>query len=398
MHTTQNMSKLLFLVILMAGVGQMTQTMYVPAIGDMAESFGVRAGELQAVMAAYLTAYGLTQFIYGPLSDRFGRKPVLMAGMSIYLLGSAFALWAPTLSLFLIASFIQGAGTGCCGAMCRTIPRDCYEGDDLQRANSLVSMGIIFSPLLAPVLGGWMTTTFGWTAIYQFLALLGLAVTLILMTMLGETLPVEQRTTQPVAARYKEVLSNKGFQGHIVCLVATFSGIAIYEAAAGVLFGGVLGLSPSVVSILFILPLPGYLIGSWSSQTLVRRFGRHTSLLIGMGTLFAGALTILLAGLALSANAASLVIGGVLYFYGAGLVFPIATTAALTPFPRLAGTAGAVMGGMQNLGAGLTTLMVATLPAKDQISLGAALMVMASIAIVGMIRVQRTHPPLAVAS
>ncbi|WP_202819727.1 multidrug efflux MFS transporter EmrD [Thaumasiovibrio subtropicus] len=398
MHASTGMAKLLFLVILMAGVGQMTQTMYVPAIGEMASVFGVPVGQLQAVMAAYLTSYGLTQFIYGPLSDRFGRKPVLMLGMAIFLCGSVLAISVNDFTLFLVASFIQGAGTGCCGAMCRTVTRDCYEGDDLQKANSLVSMGVIFSPLIAPVLGGWLATHWGWLTIYQFLLGFGICVTLVLMSQFPETLPAEKRIAQPVITRYKTVLSSRRFQGYILCLVAAFAGIAIYEAALGVLLGGVLQLSPQVVSILFILPLPGYLAGSWLSGALTRNVGADKGMVVGIIALVIGALVILATGLTIGVNAASLVIGGTFYFAGAGLTFPIATTAALAPFPQQAGTAGAIMGGMQNLGAGLATLAVAMFPAQDQNTLGLAMLLMTVIAVVGLKRVKRATQTPAVAT
>ena len=376
----------------------MTQTMYVPAIGEMASVFGVPVGQLQAVMAAYLTSYGLTQFIYGPLSDRFGRKPVLMLGMAIFLIGSVIAISVNDFTLFLVASFIQGAGTGCCGAMCRTVTRDCYEGDELQKANSLVSMGVIFSPLIAPVLGGWLATHWGWLTIYQFLLGLGICVTLILMALFPETLPAEKRVIQPVMTRYKTVLGSRRFQGYILCLVAAFSGIAIYEAALGVLLGGVLQLSPQVVSILFILPLPGYLAGSWFSGILTRRVGADRGMAAGIIALIIGALAILLTGLTIGVNAASLVIGGTFYFAGAGLTFPIATTAALAPFPQQAGTAGAIMGGMQNLGAGLATLAVAMFPAQDQNTLGIAMLLMTLVALLGLKRVKRATQAAAVAT
>ncbi len=398
MYANNGMAKLLTLVILMAGVGQMTQTMYVPAIGEIAQVFGVPVGQLQAVMAAYLTSYGLTQFIYGPLSDRYGRKPILMLGMSVYIVGSLIALYVHDFTFFLVASFIQGAGTGCCGAMCRTVTRDCYEGEELQHANSLVSMGVIFSPLIAPVLGGWLATHWGWISIYQFLLGFGLIVTLILMSQFSETLPVEKRINQPVLSRYKLVLSSRHFQGYVLCLVAAFSGIAIYEAALGVLLGGVLNLSPKMVSILFILPLPGYLAGSWLSSVLSRRLGREKSMMLGIIALSIGALGILVSGLSIGVNAISLVIGGAFYFAGAGLVFPIATTAALAPFPQQAGTAGATLGGMQNLGAGLTTLLVAMFPAQDQNTLGAAMLIMTGLALVGLLRAKRAESIPAVAT
>ncbi|KKC99753.1 multidrug efflux MFS transporter EmrD [Photobacterium halotolerans] len=386
-----SVAKILFLIIILAAVGQMTQTMYVPAIPEMATAFIVKPAFLQAVMAAYLIPYGLSQFVYGPLSDRIGRKPVMLAGMSIFILGTILALFAPSFEMFLLASFIQGMGTGCGGAMCRTITRDCYQGAELHKVNSLVSMGIIFSPLIAPVLGGYLSEAFGWSASYVFLLVLGAVVTLIILSQFTETLPKEKRRVERVTVSYKYVLSNRRFQGYVMCLVATFSGLAVFEAAAGVLLGNVLKLDPTTVSWLFVMPLPGYLLGSWMSTLLLKHMGQQRVLYVGLAALSFGALTILLPGMAGLVTVSSLIGGAFLYFIGSGIVFPVATTAAVEPFPYHAGTAGAVLGGLQNLGAGIATLVASMLSAKDQFSLGAIMACMVLMAIASLLWVRRSR-------
>ncbi|MDO6542369.1 multidrug efflux MFS transporter EmrD [Photobacterium sanguinicancri] len=378
------MARLLFLIIILAAVGQMTQTMYVPAIPAMSDFFSVESSYLQAVMAAYLIPYGLSQFFYGPLSDRIGRRPVIIIGMVIFLGGTVMAIFSPSYEVFLLASFVQGMGTGCGGAMCRTVTRDCYNGTDLHRANSLVSMGIIFSPLLAPVLGGYLSSYFDWTASYYFLLLFGALVTVAMMMLFTETLPPQNRRQEKVWVSYRYVVSNRQFQGYVLCLIATFAGIAVFEAAAGVLLGSVLKLEPTMVSFLFVLPLPGYLGGSWLSANLVKKMGNTRVLYLGMSAIVLGAVTILVPGLAGTVTVSSLIGGAFLYFIGAGVLFPAATTAAIEPFPNHAGTAGAVLGGLQNLGAGLATLAASMMPADNQLSLGIVMIVMSFIVMVSL--------------
>lgn len=138
------LAKLTFLIAILTAVGQMTQTMYVPSIGQMAQEFRVNPAMLQAVMACYLIPYGLSQFVYGPLSDKLGRKPIILVGLAIYLVGAVISLFAHSFELFLLGSFIQGAGIGSGGAMSRTLSRDCFSGEELHRANSIISMCVIF--------------------------------------------------------------------------------------------------------------------------------------------------------------------------------------------------------------------------------------------------------------
>lgn len=382
--------KLTFLIAILTAVGQMTQTMYVPSIGHMASEFLVSASSLQAVMACYLIPYGLSQFVYGPLSDRLGRKPIIIAGLLIYIVGTLVALFTHQFEWFLVGSFIQGLGIGCGGAMARILTRDCFEGAELHRANSLISMCILFSPLMAPLLGGYLTEAFSWRSSYLFLALFGIAVVITMMTSMMETLPVEKRKNEPVTKSYQYVLSDKRFQGFLICLVATFAGVGVIEAAAGVLLGGVLGLPATTVSLLFIIPIPGYLIGSGLSSYIAQRRSMRRALNVGLVAIFIGSAVVLIPGLFGLTTASTLIGGATIYFLGAGILFPAATTGAISPFPYHAGTAGATLGGMQNLGAGIATLLASLFPAQNQMPLGILMMAMSVIAMLGLRWVNRT--------
>lgn len=144
---------LLVMLIALLAVGQMAQTIYVPAMSAIAEVFHVRDGAVQRVMAAYLMTYGASQLFYGPLSDSIGRRPVILMGMAVFIIGSLTALFAVSLNGLVLGAAIQGMGTGVAGVMARTMPRDLYAGSALRHANSLLNMGILISPLIAPSLG-----------------------------------------------------------------------------------------------------------------------------------------------------------------------------------------------------------------------------------------------------
>ncbi len=358
---------LLLTLIALAAVGQMTQTIYVPVIADIAKDFNVSTGSVQRVMAAYLFSYGLSQLFYGPLSDQIGRRPVILAGMIIFLFATVCALFSPNLDVLVVASALQGLGTGVAGVMARTMPRDLYTGTALRYANSLLNMGILVSPLLAPMIGGVVAHFFGWRSCYLFLLLLCIGVVYYVFCKLPETRP-QQTEKRKMLTSFHQLLSNSSFTAYLVMLIGGLSGIAVFEACSGVLMGGVLGLNSITVSILFILPIPAAFFGAWYAGREGRTFYNlmwHSVVCC----LLAGALMWLPGWLGVM-NIWTLLVPAALFFFGAGMLFPLATTGAMEPFPYLAGAAGALVGGLQNVGSGLATWLSAMLPQNNQFSVG----------------------------
>jgi DHA1 family 2-module integral membrane pump EmrD-like MFS transporter len=365
---------LLVMLILLVAVGQMAQTIYVPVIADIAHDLSVRTGAVQRVMAAYLLTYGFSQLIYGPISDRIGRRPVILTGMMIFLVGALGALLSTTLTMLVAASAIQGMGTGVAGVMARTMPRDLYAGTALRYANSLLNMGILVSPLLAPVIGGALAMVFGWRACYAFLLALCACVAFAMFRWLPETRPVQTEKRRMLAS-FRQLLGDSTFSCYLVMLIGALAGIAVFEASCGVLMGGVLGLSGLTVSILFILPIPAAFFGAWYAGRDGKTF--HTLMWHSViSCLLAGAM-MWIPGWFGVMNIWTLIVPAALFFFGAGMLFPLATTGAMEPFPYLAGAAGALVGGMQNMGSGLATWLSAMLPQTGQFSLGLLMFAMA---------------------
>ncbi len=329
MKRHRNVNLLLMLVLLVA-VGQMAQTIYIPAIADMARDLNVREGAVQSVMGAYLLTYGVSQLFYGPISDRVGRRPVILVGMSIFMLATLVAVTTSSLTVLIAASAMQGMGTGVGGVMARTLPRDLYERTQLRHANSLLNMGILVSPLLAPLIGGLLDTMWNWRACYLFLLVLCAGVTFSMARWMPETRPVDAPRTRLLTS-YKTLFGNSGFNCYLLMLIGGLAGIAAFEACSGVLMGAVLGLSSMTVSILFILPIPAAFFGAWFAGRPNKRFST---------LMWQSVICCLLAGLLMwipdwfgVMNVWTLLVPAALFFFGAGMLFPLATSGAMEPFP-----------------------------------------------------------------
>ena len=366
-------SHLLLMLIMLIAVGQMAQTIYIPAIADMARDLQVREGAIQSVMAAYLFTYGVSQLIYGPISDRVGRRPVILVGMSIFMVATVIALRTTNLPVLIAASALQGMGTGVAGVMARTMPRDLFEGSALRHANSLLNMGILVSPLLAPLIGGLLDTVWGWRACFAFLLALCVMVTFSMARWMPETRPTQAPRTRLLAS-YRTLFGTASFNCFLLMLIGGLAGIAVFEACAGVLMGAVLGLNSMVVSVLFILPIPAAFFGAWYAGRQNKRFSTLMWQSV-MSCLLAGILMWIPGWFGIM-TIWTLLLPAALFFFGAGMLFPLATTGAMEPFPFLAGTAGALVGGLQNVGSGLLAWFSALLPQTGQSSLGLLMTVM----------------------
>ena len=318
MKRHKNFNLLLMLVLLVA-VGQMAQTIYIPAIADMAVALNVREGAVQSVMAAYLLTYGISQLFYGPLSDRIGRRPVILVGMSIFMLATLVAMTTHSLPVLIAASAMQGMGTGVGGVMARTLPRDLYEGAQLRHANSLLNMGILVSPLIAPLLGGILDTLWSWRACYAFLLVLCAGVTFSMAKWMPETRPEGAPRTKLLAS-YKTLFGTGAFNCYLLMLIGGLAGIAVFEACSGVLMGAVLGLSSMAVSILFILPIPAAFFGAWFAGRPNKRF--PTLMWQSVICCLLAGLMMWIPGLLGVMTVWTLLVPAALFFFGAGMLFP----------------------------------------------------------------------------
>ena len=363
-----NFSLIIFLTTLLVAAGQLANTIFVPAMTVMSGELHVMPANIQGFMAAYLLPYGISQFFYGPISDRYGRKPVIFLGLVIFCCGALLSALGHNYNTVLMGCILQGIGAGVGGVMCRTLMRDCFSGTKLQLSNSFLTMALIFAPLLAPLIGGVLTVYYGWRSVFLFLCVFAVIVLIAEMLFLPETKPEVPDCS--LLDKYREVLKNKTFLPYAAILTLVFSSIAVFEASFGILLGDVFHMDPATISILFILPLPFSFIGSFSAGFLGKRFPLNNIIFLNIALALISSLILLIPGLLLYLNVYIIIIPICLLMFTAGTLAPTATTCAIEPLGAIAGTAGAVLGGLQNVGAGIFTSIASFIPQTTQRPLG----------------------------
>jgi MFS transporter, DHA1 family, multidrug resistance protein len=348
------------LLALLVAFGPVATDMYVPSMPDIGRLLGASAAEVQLTLSSYLVGFAIGQIIYGPISDQYGRKPVLLTALVLFCAGSLACAAAPTIETLIAARTLQALGGSGAIVLARAIVRDLYAGD---RAGSELSrMGAIMSiaPVGAPLIGGIVQTALGWRANFMIVVGVGLVATVIAWRALPETL--HRRRAEPISIvnmlrDYRTLVKNRALLAHLG-ISASYAGLFAWISGSPFVLQDLYGVSALGFAVAFAIACIGAIVGAAIAAPLVMRIG--LDLTIGLGTLAlsVGGLA-MVAVIALgSSSVPALVLSMVLYHAGLGLAMPQAIAGALTPFPDHAGAASSLVGFVQQTSAALLGAVV----------------------------------------
>ncbi len=350
-----------FVVVLLAlllGLQAVTTDLYLPTLPAIRDSLGTSMGEIQLTLTALLLAFGISQLVWGPLSDRFGRRPVLLWGMSAYVLASMACVAAPSIDWLIAARTVQGIAMGAGVMAARAIVRDLYpphEGAQVM-SQALTGLGII-ACTCAPV-GGLLSDWFGWRQALLSVTLFGVVTLGMLLWGYRETLPQRRMDALQWRSLWRsnlEIIRHPAFRTWCALSSASYLGLFTFLATSSFVFTRQLGYSKTVYGLLMLTMSLSYIVGTFWGRWMMRRTSIHRTVGVAAALTLAGGvlLTVLAhAGLGQAWYGAWAVMLPVYFFmFGHGVHQPCGQSAAVAPFPLKAGTASALNGFLMMLGA-----------------------------------------------
>ncbi|SFQ27807.1 MFS transporter, DHA1 family, bicyclomycin/chloramphenicol resistance protein [Roseivivax halotolerans] len=341
-------------LILLSGVSALTMNIFLPSLPRMVEYFDTEYRLVQLSVAIYLGVNAVLQIFVGPVSDKFGRRPVILGGIGIFCVATVGCIFATDIYVFLIFRMIQAAIVTAM-VLSRAVVRDMVPQDKAASMIGYVTMGMAVVPMIGPAIGGVLDQVFGWQSNFWLLLLCGLALFWLTWRDLGETARPSGLTLSQQFREYPELLRSPRFWGY--AMAAGMSSGAFFAYLGGAPFVGseVFGLSPALLGIFFGAPAVGYFLGNYASGRFSTDFGVNRMVLVG--TIINGA------GIAASMVVFLIGAGSALSFFGFmcfvglgnGMTIPNATAGALSVRPHLAGTASGLAGAiMIGFGAALS--------------------------------------------
>lgn len=382
-----------FIVVLLATIaatGPVALNVYLPALPAVQEEFGASVPDVQLTLSLALLAYASGLLIYGPLADRFGRRPVLLASLAIFLAGTVLCLFAPSLELLIVGRCVQSLGTAAGLIVSRAIVSDLYPRERMARTIASLTMVMVIGPTVSPSIGGWFVVQFGWRSLFALLLVVGSAILWTVWRHLPETRDGEGevpnlREQWRAARRLLALPAFAGFtfQGGVIYTVfLVFISTAPHIMATG------LQRPPTEYGIYYLFIAGGYFLGNWT----VTRFAAHV-----------GVMSLMNAGVLIAAISASAALGlfalgfehplsiflpmGLLA-YGQGVALPNVTASAVSLAPQNAGVASSVLGFTQQIVGAICVQWISTYPVDTALPM-LAFCAIASMLAFGMLRAFR---------
>jgi DHA1 family bicyclomycin/chloramphenicol resistance-like MFS transporter len=386
-----------FIVLLgaLTAITALSIDMSLPAMPTLTAVFAAPTERTQLTLSVFLLGFAASQLVYGPLSDRFGRRPVLLFGLAIYTAGGIACALSPSMEALIAARFLQGLGAAVGRTLGPAIVRDEFQQPRSAQVLSYITVVMTLAPLLAPIAGAHLLVALGWKAIFLTLGLAGAALLAAAALALGET----NRRRDPAALRPRALLrnwfrffSNPVCAGFALVNCCVFAALFSYISNSPFVFIDTFGLSTESYGYLFGSTALAFMAGSLVNGRLVRRLSPYRALELGFALICSGGLLLVtLAALRLF-GPLGVILPMTIFVFGMGMVFPNATAAAMEPLPQMAGTASSLIGSSQMLFGSLVGWVVSRLYDRSSLPMAASVALMSATAALIYLALLRRRP------
>jgi len=334
---------------LLTALAPISMSIYTPAMPELTRVFATNEAAIKLSLSLYFAGFAVAQLLAGPASDAFGRKSASLAFLSIFLVGGLLAIFSPTIEVLLFARLIQGIGASVGMTVARAIVRDQFTGAEASSIMNLIGIMLAVGPAMGPTIGGLSLAAFGWKSVFFLMAGLGGLAIVTVVIFLRETTRPDISLVRPrrLLSAYGTLLTEPRFL--LAALVLGGSIGALYAQATMLTFIliNTVGMTPTAFGIGMLMQTGAYFFGSIALRYLAPRLGDRRSVMIGLCFSGTGGLLILLSVFLIPPSFLSIMGPVAVATVGIALLTPSMVTAALAPFPHIAGSASAMMGFIQ---------------------------------------------------
>jgi len=362
------------LLTFMTALNQMSLGLYLPSMPSMPDALHTSVGQVQLTLTMFVAGFAVSQLVWGPVTDRFGRRPTLLIGLAVFTAAGIACATADTIEQLIVFRFFQALGACAGQVVSRSIVRDTTEGAESAKVMSYIALAMSLSPAVTPSIGGQLHALFGWRSNFVLLALIGLTLAAITVIRLPETTRGKVPDAihlVPMLRNYGTLLRDRAYLGYILCIGGMFGCLMAYQTGSPFVLMTELGWSPQAYGLLILFNVFGFLTGSVTAARLAPRLGIRRMVRASSVVVLASGALLLAFPLVGHLSTAGVIAPMVLFLFGMGIGIPSAMSGALQGFPYIAGSASALMGFTQMGTAVLASLAVSRIVGDHHLIMGA---------------------------
>ena len=337
---------LIALISALVMLGPFTNNIMVPSLPSVASGLQVTFGGAQLILSVFMVGFAAGQLFVGPMSDRFGRKPVLVISLSLFVVASGLCAVSPDLATLSVARLIQALGASASMSVGRAIVRDSFSSDRIAQVYAYVGTALA----IGPIFGGLIEVSAGWRAIFVFVGAFGALMLISILVLLRETnRQLMPNATNPrrLIANYAALLSNREYMGYVMCNIICYGGIFAFTSCSAYVLIELLKVSPETFGALYAITVGGYGVGTLVASQFTRRLGLNGMIVFGGLVMTISGEIIVILPLLGYFNIWTVILPFARFAFGTGFVFSNGQAGSITPYPQMAGAAASMLSCLQ---------------------------------------------------